>query len=136
MFSLKLKLIAAGVVLAAVAAAYVGGRVHGSYLAELATAADQLAAEKAYSDALAVLAGKVAEADAQAAEQRSKARTLASQVTRLRNEKLAALPPTNLTVPADRRVLIGTTYCARFPSHPACVSGELRTVPDSTTSAQ
>lgn len=136
MVTLKLKLFMAAVLVSALVAAYFSGRLHGQYIEKLDAATKWAETESAYSDALTKLASAVAEADAAAAEQRGKAQTLSRQVTRLRNEKLAALPPAGCTVPDDRRVLIGTTYCSRFPAHPACMSGELRAVPDSTPGAQ
>ena len=136
MFGVNFRLTMVAIAFATVVAAYFGGRLHGQYIEKLATATRRAETEREYSDALAKLTSAVAEADAAAAEQQGKAQALSRQVTRLRNEKLAALPSVELTVPVDRRVLIGATYCARFPAHPACVSGELRGVPASTPGAQ
>lgn len=130
MLTAKSRLVAAGLVAAIMAAAYAIGHLHGRHRAELAHAAERLEAERQVANALATLASAVAAADAKAAEQRAKAQSLARQVTRSRDATLATLPSADCSVPDDRRLLIGATYCARFPAHPGCMHGGLQPISD------
>lgn len=104
-----------------VATALLVGYQRGHANAELACADARAEAERQVAQSIAELARVNAQADAEAERLRAEARRLSGEVTRTRNEKLAALPVTNCRVDESRRVLIHSSYCARFPTAPACV---------------
>jgi hypothetical protein len=102
---------------------------YGAHGAELACANARTEAERQTSNALVVLARQVAEADAVAEAKRTEAETLARRLREQRNAKVHTLPATDCVVDEPRRVLIGTTYCTRFPSAPSCLPGAVPAVP-------
>lgn len=117
----KPALYAALVVGVLVAASLLIGYQRGHANAELACANARAEAERQVAQSLAELARQYTQADAEAERLRAEARRLAGEVTRLRDEKFDALPDAGFGLDESRRLLIHSSYCARFPESPSCL---------------
>lgn len=108
------------------AATYIYGYQLGHGNARLACETARAEAERQVAVALAELAHRAAQANAEADRLRTETRSVAGEVTRERDDAFSKLPPSTCVVDEPRRVLLNGTYCARFPSAPSCLSDTLR----------